>query len=93
LPSKRAMTNSELIVRVLVEGATLAAILIVIAFLLSRFAGDIYGRSLLVNFLFIAAGAYFGFAIQAREIFGTAPIWTLIEIIQVIVFGTLPLLG
>jgi hypothetical protein len=43
------------------EGATLAVVLIVIAFVLSRFTRDIVGRFLLIIFLFIAAGAYFGF--------------------------------
>jgi hypothetical protein len=87
------MTNSQLIIRVLIEGATLAVVLIAIAFLLSRFVKDICGRSLLVIFLFIAAGAYFGFAVLARDLLGTRPIWTLVEMIQVIVFGTMALLG
>jgi hypothetical protein len=38
----------------LVRGAVNAIILVVIAFLLSRFIGDIYGRSLLAILLFIA---------------------------------------
>jgi hypothetical protein len=63
--------------------------LIVIAFLLSRFTRDIIGRSLLVIFLFTAAGAYFGFAIAA----GAGPIWTFVELVQVIIFGTMALLG
>jgi hypothetical protein len=79
----------DLILNVLREGAIGGAVLAVIAFLLSRFAGDIYGRSLLVIFLFAAAGAYFGFAVLA----GAGPIWTLLELIQVIVFGTMALLG
>jgi hypothetical protein len=48
------MAYTELIIRVLLEGATLAAVLIVIAFLLSRFTRDIVGRSQLVIFLFLA---------------------------------------
>jgi len=87
------MTESVLIVRVLVEGAILAAILVIIAFLLSRFVRDVAGRSLLAIFLFAAAGAYFGFAILGRDLAGTAPIWTLIELAQVIGFGTMGLLG
>jgi hypothetical protein len=87
------MTESQLIVRVLMEGATLALLLVVIAFLLSRFARDICGRSLLVIFLFIAAGAYFGFAVLARDLLGTRPVWMLVELVQVIVFGTMALLG
>jgi hypothetical protein len=63
--------------------------LIVIAFLLSRFTRDIVGRSLLVIFLFVAAGAYFGFTLLAAP----GPIWLLAELVQVIVFGTMALLG
>lgn len=83
------MTNSQLIVGLLVQGAVGAAVLIVIAFLLSRFTRDMVGRSLLVIFLFAAAGAYFGFAIAA----GAGPAWTLAELAQVVVFGTMALLG
>ena len=36
-----------------------------------------------------AAGAYFGFAIAA----GAGPIWTLVELAQVVIFGTMALLG
>lgn len=87
------MIDSQLIVRVLLEGAILAAILVVAAFLLSRFTREIVGRSLLVILLFAAAGAYFGFAVLARDLVGTAPIWTLVELAQVVIFGTLALLG
>ena len=68
--------NTELIVPVLIEGATFAAVAVIVpAFLLSRFIRDIIGRSLLVIFLFIAAGAYFGFAFLGRELVGTGQIW------------------
>jgi hypothetical protein len=50
------MTDPPPFVGMLVEGAILAVPLIVIAFLLSRFTRDIVGRSLLVIFLFVAAG-------------------------------------
>lgn len=83
------MTDSEMIVRMLVEGAVGALVLIVIAFLLSRFSRDIIGRSLLVIFLFTATGAYFGFAIGA----GAGQIWMLVELVQVVVFGTMALLS
>jgi hypothetical protein len=73
----------------LVEGAILAVPLILIAFLLSRFIRDIIGRSLLVVFLFAAAGAYFGFALLAAP----GPIWVLAELVQVIIFGAIALLG
>jgi hypothetical protein len=83
------MTDAELIIRVLAEGAVGAVVLTVIAFLLSRFAKEVVGRSLLVIFLFVAAGAYFGFAVGA----GAGPLWTLIELAHVVVFGTMALLG
>jgi hypothetical protein len=86
--------NTELIVPVLINGAIFAAVAVIVpAFLLSRFTRDIIGRSVLVIFLFIAAGAYFGFATMGREVVDTQPIWTLVELAQAIVFGTLALLG
>src|ERR671938_1020691 len=86
--------NTELIIPVLINGAISAAVAVIVpAFLLSRFTRDIIGRSVLVIFLFIAAGAYFGFATMGREVVGTQPIWTLVELAQVVVFGTLALLG
>lgn len=83
------MSNSELIVGLLIEGAVGAIVLVVIAGLLSHFSTDIAGRSLLVIFLFAAAGAYFGFAVAA----GAGPVWTLIELAQVVVFGSMTLSG
>jgi hypothetical protein len=83
------MTNPQLFIHLLVEGTVGAVVLIVIAFLLSRFTKDIVGRSLLVIFLFAAAGAYFGFAIAA----GAGLLWTLVELAQVVIFGTMALLG
>ena len=56
----------------LVESATLAILFIVIAFILSRFTGDIVGCSLLVIFLFVAAsGLAFGsaYTLEAMEKF------------------------
>ena len=86
--------NTELIIPVLINGAISAAVAVILpAFLLSRFTRDIIGRSVLVIFLFIAAGAYFGFATVGREVVDTQPIWMLVELAQVIVFGTLALLG
>jgi hypothetical protein len=84
----------NLIPLVLINGAISAAVAVVVpAFLLSRFTRDIFGRSVLVIFLFVAAGAYFGFATLGRDVVDTSPIWMLVEIAQVIVFGTLALLG
>ena len=86
--------NPNLIVPVLINGAVFAAIAVIVpAFLLSRFTRDIFGRSVLVIFLFVAAGAYFGFATLGREVVDSPPIWILAELAQVIVFGTLALLG
>jgi hypothetical protein len=67
--------TAQVFVGLLAEGAILAVPLIVIAFLLSRFTRDLVGRSLLVVFLFAAAGAYFGFALLAAP----GPIWVLAE--------------
>src|SRR5829696_2749393 len=74
---------TELFVPVLINGAIFATVAVIVpAFLLSRFTRDIIGRSLLVIFLFIAAGAYFGFATLGREVVDTQPIWMLVEIGQ-----------
>lgn len=81
--------TAQVFVGLLAEGAILAVPLIVIAFLLSRFTRDLVGRSLLVVFLLAAAGAYFGFALLAAP----GPIWVLAELVQVIVFGAIALLG
>jgi hypothetical protein len=83
------MTQMELIRAVLTEGAIGGVVLSVIAFLLSRFVKDIVGRTLLATVLFAAAGAYFGFAFNPT----TPRIWVLIELLQVIAFGTLGLYG
>ncbi len=86
--------NTELIVPVLINGAIFATVAVIVpAFLLSRFTRDIIGRSVLVIFLFIAAGAYFGFATTGRELVGTNQIWILVELIQAVVFGAIALLG
>jgi hypothetical protein len=86
--------NNELIVPVLIDGAIFALVAVIVpAFVLSRFTRDIVGRSVLVIFLFAAAGAYFGFATVGREVTGAPAIWTPIELLQVVVFGTMALLG
>jgi hypothetical protein len=86
--------DPNLIVPVLINGAIFATVAVIVpAFLLSRFTRDIIGRSVLVIFLLIAAGAYFGFATLGRDVVDTQPIWMLVEVAQVIVFGTLALLG
>ena len=86
--------NTELIVPVLINGAIFATVAVIVpAFLLSRFTREIVGRSVLVIFLFVAAGAYFGFATVGREVVDTQPIWMLVELAQVIVFGAIALRG
>ncbi len=86
--------NTELIVPVLINGAIFATVAVIVpAFLLSRFTRDIIGRSVLVIFIVIAAGAYFGFATTGRELLGTDQIWILVELIQAVVFGAIALLG
>ena len=66
-----------------------ATVLVAIAFLLSHFVGDIYGRSLLAIFLFIAGGAYVGFAVGAGE----SGLWALGESAHVLILGAVALLG
>jgi hypothetical protein len=83
------MTESEIIRDVLIGGAIGGAILSLIAFLLSRFAGDARGRTVLAIGLFAAAGAYFGFAIVGSG----SRLWILIELTQVAVFSLLGLYG
>jgi hypothetical protein len=83
------MTDAEMIRALLIEGAIGGALLSLIAFLLSRFAGDIVGRTLLSTVLFAAAGAYLGFAFAAQ----VSRVWLLIELLQCIAFGVLGLAG
>lgn len=83
------MTQSELVIRVLIEGAIGGAVTSAIAFMLSRFARDIAGRAFLVILLFTAAGAYFGFAVIGQA----GPLWLLIELAHIIGFGVMGLLG
>jgi uncharacterized protein DUF6010 len=83
------MIQSELIRAVLIEGAIGGAVLSLIAFLLSKFTRDVVGRTLLATALFAAAGAYFGFAVIARP----PAIWGLLELLQVVGFGLLGLIG
>src|SRR5215467_1530369 len=83
------MTRMQFMTAVFIEGAIGGLVLSVVAFLLSWFIKDIVGRTLLATVLFAAAGAYFGFAFNET----TPRIWVLIELLQVVVFGTLGLYG
>ena len=78
-----------MIVGYLVSGAVEALVLVVVAFLLSRFTRDIVGRSLLVAVLFVAAALYIVFAVRAGE--GT--FWVVGELVGVGIYGTMGLLG
>jgi hypothetical protein len=73
----------------LLGGLINAAVLVLVAYLLIRFAGDIYGRALLAIILFIAGGVYVGFAVAA----GASGAWFLAEMAQAIALGVLGLLG
>lgn len=83
------MMKAELLRWVLIEGAIGGAMLALIAWVLSQFAKDIYGRTLLATVLFAAAGAYLGFAFVAP----VSRIWLLIELMQCIAVGALGLYG
>ena len=85
------MMEAELIRAVLIEGVIGGAMLSLVAWLLSRFAGDIVGRTLLATVLFAAAGAYFGFAVAAPVL--VSRLWPFIELLQVIAFGAMGLAG
>lgn len=84
-----ASINAEMWVGLLVEGSILTVPLMVIAFLLSRFTRDLFGRSFLAIFLFAAAGAYFGFALLAAP----SPVWVLAAIVLIFIYSTMGLLG
>jgi hypothetical protein len=70
-------------------GALNAMLLALIAFLLSRLGGEIYGRALVAIVLFIAGGVYLGFAVGG----GASGPWVLAELLQGIALGFLGLLG
>jgi hypothetical protein len=78
-----------LIVGLLINGVAYAAIFIVVALLISRFAGEFVWRAFLVLFMFIAAGLYIVFAVLAGE--GT--LWLVGELVGVAIFGGVALLG
>lgn len=83
------MREGEFIRTVLIAGAFGGAVLALIAFLLSRFVKDFVGRTVLTIGLFVSAGAYFGFAIVGPA----SQIWVLIELLQVIAFSAIGLVG
>ncbi len=78
-----------MIVGFLVSGAIQALVLVVVAYLLSRFTGDIVGRSLLAGFLFVAAALYIVFAVRAGENI----YWIVGELAGVGIYGTMALRG
>lgn len=74
------LTHSELVIRVLIEGAIGSAVIAAVGFMLSRFTRDSAGRAFLVILQFTAAGAYFGFAVVGQA----GPLWLLIELGHII---------
>src|SRR3712207_5859193 len=83
------MGNPPLIVGLLINGVAYAAIFMVVASLISRFAGEFAWRSFVVLFLFIAAGVYIVFALRAGE----GALWVLAEAVGLAIFGGMALLG
>jgi hypothetical protein len=73
----------------LLGGAINALALVILAYLLSRFVGEIYGRALLAIVLVIAGGAYVGFAVAANA----SGLWFLAELVQAVALGAFALLG
>lgn len=73
----------------LLGGAIYALALVIIAYLVSRFVGEIYGRALLAIMLVIAGGAYVGFAVAGDA----GRLWLLAELVEAVILGALALLG
>jgi uncharacterized protein DUF6010 len=73
----------------LLGGAINALALVIVAYLLSRYVGEIYGRALLAIVLVIAGGAYVGFAVAANA----SGLWFLAELVQAVALGAFALLG
>jgi hypothetical protein len=73
----------------LVAGAIQGLVLVVVAYLLSRFTRDMVGRCLLAAFLFVAAALYILFAVRDGE--GT--LWVAGELMGVGIYGTMALRG
>jgi hypothetical protein len=73
----------------LLGGAINALALVILAYLLSRYVGEIYGRALLAIVLIIAGGAYVGFAVAGNA----SGLWFLVELVQAVALGAIALLG
>jgi len=73
----------------LLGGAINALALVIVAYLLSRSVGEIYGRALLAIVLIIAGGAYVGFAVAGNA----SGLWFLAELVQAVTLGAFALLG
>jgi hypothetical protein len=76
-----------LIVGLLINGVAYAAIFMIVALVIYRFAGEFASRSFLVLFLFIAAGLYIVFALRAGE----GILWSVGEVVGVAIFGGMAL--
>ncbi|NKX50784.1 hypothetical protein HER39_09445 [Arthrobacter deserti] len=81
--------SSTFVSNFLVGGAVNSLPVVAAAFLLSRFGRDILGRAVLAFFLCAAGAMYVVFAVGA----GAGTGWTLVELAQVLVLGTMALLG
>ena len=78
-----------MVVQSLIGGVVNAAALVLVAFLLSRFAGELTGRALLAIVLVVAGRAYLGFAVAG----GASGAWVGAEFLQSIALGVFALLG
>src|ERR687894_2365883 len=83
------MGNPPLIVGLLINGVAYAAIFIVIALLIRRFANAAVWRVFVVVSLFVATALYVVFALRAGE----STFWIVIEVVGVAIFGGMGLVG
>ncbi len=83
------MRNPPLIVGLLINGVAYAAIFVVLALLIRRFAGLSAWRTFVVLTLFVAAALYVVFAVRAGE----STLWIASELVGVAIFGGMGLVG
>jgi hypothetical protein len=83
------VNNPPLLVGLLINGVAYAAIFIVVALLIGRFAGQSAWRWFLALSLFLAAALYIVFAVRAGE----GVFWILGELVGVAIFGGMGLVG
>jgi hypothetical protein len=83
------VSQPPLLVGLLINGVAYAAIFIIVALLIRRFAGLSAWRSFLVLSLFLVAGLYVVFAVRAGE----TTLWIAGELVGVAIFGGMGLVG